>query len=584
VNRSLRLLIVEDLEDDALLVVRELRHAGYNVAFERVDTEEAMRSALAKQTWDLVLADYTMPRFSGLAALELLKTSENDIPFIIISGSIGEDLAVAAMKAGAHDYMMKHNLRRLIPSIERELREAEVRRQRRRAEEQVRRNLEQIKALHEIDKAITSSLKLQTILDVLLEKIDLLFPYAAATIQLINKETGDLEPVAYRNVEPIAWMEKSRTGLRSLSEIVLKNRVPLTIADIQTDPRCLDQEFARTHGLVCYLGVPLIVKDQILGIIAFFTKKTHSFSDEEINFLSTLAGQTAIAIHNSQLYEETRRQMVELEKSNKTKDEFLSVMSHELRTPLNVVTGYTSMVKDGLLGDVNPEQQKALDRAMRRASELLTTINSILYATSLAAEMVVPAPSEINLKGLFGELKADYEILLDKELELIWDYPHDLPIIRTDHAKLKHILQNIINNAIKFTEKGHVRVSARYLPEAKAVEFKVADSGIGIPKEKLPIIFEMFRQVDSSETRSYGGVGIGLYIAKKFAELLGGRIDVETEPGKGSTLTITIPSVIEVPKRSPSAKILHSTRDPSAIVPAREHSTNRDSAKVEETD
>jgi K+-sensing histidine kinase KdpD len=397
------------LEDDALLVVRELRRAGYNVAFERVDTEEAMRSALAKQTWDLVLADYTMPRFSGLAALELLKTSEIDIPFIIISGSIGEDLAVAAMKAGAHDYMMKHNLRRLIPSIERELRDAEVRRQRRRAEEQVRRNLERIKALHEIDKAITSSLKLQTVLDVLLEKIDLLFPYAAATIRLINQETGHLEPVAYRNVDPIAWMEKSQTGLRSLSEIALKNRVPLTIADIQTDPRCLDQGFARTHGLVSYLGAPLIVKDQVLGIIAFFTKETHSFTDEEINFLSTLAGQAAIAIHNSQLYEETKRQMIELEKSHKIKDEFLSVMSHELRTPLNVVTGYTGMVKDGLLGEINPNQDKALGTVMRRAGELLAMINSILYATSLAAEKVVVAPSKMSAAALLRELKTDYE-------------------------------------------------------------------------------------------------------------------------------------------------------------------------------
>ncbi|HEV8342361.1 MAG TPA: ATP-binding protein [Candidatus Binatia bacterium] len=120
----------------------------------------------------------------------------------------------------------------------------------------------------------------------------------------------------------------------------------------------------------------------------------------------------------------------------------------------------------------------------------------------------------------------------------------------TDYAKLKHILQNIINNALKFTEKGHVTVSARYLPEANALEFKVADTGVGIPKEMLPVIFEMFRQVDGSETRSYGGVGMGLYIAKKFTELLGGRIDVETEPGRGSTFTVTIPSVNGSPKRS----------------------------------
>ena len=126
---SLRLLIVEDSADDALLTVRELRRSGYEITFERVETAEAMAAALSSQTWDLIIADYTMPRFNGIAALELLKTTGMDIPFILISGTIGEELAVAAMKAGAHDYMMKGNIRRLVPSIERELRDAKVRRQ-----------------------------------------------------------------------------------------------------------------------------------------------------------------------------------------------------------------------------------------------------------------------------------------------------------------------------------------------------------------------------------------------------------------------------------------------------------------------
>jgi signal transduction histidine kinase len=113
--------------------------------------------------------------------------------------------------------------------------------------------------------------------------------------------------------------------------------------------------------------------------------------------------------------------------------------------------------------------------------------------------------------------------------------------MRTDGEKLRHILENLINNAVKFTDQGNVTISARYNPKAKAVEFKVADTGIGIEKEMLPSIFEIFRQADSSETRSYGGVGIGLYIVKKFAELLGGKIDATSEPGKGSIFTVTIP-------------------------------------------
>ena len=120
----LRVLIVEDSEDDALLLVRELQRGGYDVTFERVETAKAMAAALGRQEWDIVLADYTMPHFSGTAALELLRESGLDIPFIFVSGTIGEEIAVKAMKNGANDYLIKGNLKRLIPAIERELREA----------------------------------------------------------------------------------------------------------------------------------------------------------------------------------------------------------------------------------------------------------------------------------------------------------------------------------------------------------------------------------------------------------------------------------------------------------------------------
>jgi signal transduction histidine kinase len=139
VQSILRALIVEDSEDDALLVLRELRRGGYDVVSERVDTPAAMKAALAKEPWDLIIADYAMPQFSGLAALKMLQENGRDLPFIIVSGAIGEDVAVEAMRAGAHDYLIKGNLARLLPAVERELREAEVRRERRQAEEELRR-------------------------------------------------------------------------------------------------------------------------------------------------------------------------------------------------------------------------------------------------------------------------------------------------------------------------------------------------------------------------------------------------------------------------------------------------------------
>jgi signal transduction histidine kinase len=228
--------------------------------------------------------------------------------------------------------------------------------------------------------------------------------------------------------------------------------------------------------------------------------------------------------------------------ANKAKDEFLSVMSHELRTPLNVIMGYTGMIKEGILGNVNPEQERALEKVIGRSGDLLIMINQILQATSIEAGKVQVERQECDLKSFLDGLRSNYEVLLNKEVTLNWDYPVDSLTITTDSAKLKHILQNLINNAIKFTSQGSVSITAKYISQARAAQFQVADTGIGIPKEMLPLIFEMFHQVDSSETRTYGGVGIGLYIVKKYTDLLGGEIQAKSALGKGTTFTLTIPA------------------------------------------
>jgi signal transduction histidine kinase len=240
---------------------------------------------------------------------------------------------------------------------------------------------------------------------------------------------------------------------------------------------------------------------------------------------------------NSEL-EQANRSLL---RANKAKDEFLSVMSHELRTPLNVVMGYSQMVKDGILGQINPEQESALEKVIGRSKDLLSMISEILQVTSIEAGKVKAEMQEIYLGELLDELRSTYEIPLDKKLTFNWDYPSERRAMRTDGGKLKHILQNLINNAIKFTDKGHITVSARYSRETKIAEFKVADTGTGIQEDLLPLIFEMFRQLDSSQTRNHGGAGVGLYIVKKYLDILGGKIQVESQVGRGSVFTVTIP-------------------------------------------
>ncbi|MBI4489193.1 MAG: GAF domain-containing protein [Deltaproteobacteria bacterium] len=415
--------------------------------------------------------------------------------------------------------------------------------------EESQRNLERVRALREIDQAITSTLDARAILDVLLEKIDLCLPYSAVAVWLLNRESGEIQPVACRNLDEEEWNASFRQNQPNLTRVVLESKAPVIVSDFRTDPRVLDPALPCRLGLVSYLGVPLIVKEEILGALSFYTKEEHEFSNEEVEFLSTLAGQAAVAIHNSQLYEEIKNQAGELQKSNRVKDEFLSVMSHELRTPLNVIIGYTGMVKDGMLGEINPEQERALGKVMSRSKELLTMISGIMEATRIEAEEVKVERSEVNVMNFLDELRSGYNIPSGKGLTLHWDYPSDLPVVKTDSEKLKHILQNLINNAVKFTERGSVTISARLRPtglspqaSATFVEFKVADTGVGIAEEFLPVIFEKFRQVDSSETRPYGGVGMGLYIVKRFTELLSGKVEVESESGKGSTFTVAIPS------------------------------------------
>ena len=188
--------------------------------------------------------------------------------------------------------------------------------------EQTERQLKRIEALREIEKSITSTLDLSTVLNILMEKIDLFLTYpSAATVRLFDKDSGLLEPVAARNIEIGEWVKAMRGiqhDAKSYGRAIIEKEAPLVIANLQTDPRTQNPRFYREHGLISYAGVPLIAKDEVLGVLGIYTKEERSFSDEEIGLLMILAGQAAIAIHNARLYEETHRSRKELETTNRS--------------------------------------------------------------------------------------------------------------------------------------------------------------------------------------------------------------------------------------------------------------------------
>ena len=457
---------------------------------------------------------------------------------------VGNSVAVALERARLYE-SLENKVEERTAALSAEIAE------RKRAQEEARINLERIQALHEITVHISSTLDLRAVLDVLLEKagIFLLRPFAA-TVQLLNRKTGEWDYLTCGNLDEEEWKRQRMETSGVWVEEVMETGAPLIVWNIQTDPRSRNPEFYRKQGLVSCLRVPLTTEGNVLGVFSVFTKEEHEFSKQEVEFLATLAGHAAIAINIARLYEQLKKQVLDLNRAIEAKDEFLSIVSHELRTPLNVVIGYAGMMMDGLLGEVNAQQKEALKKILGRADDQLFLINNILFASAIEAGEIRVASHEVDVLNLLDQLKDHYQAPLNKKLALEWESPPESPTIKTDGPKLRHILQNLIENAIKFTDRGQVTISAkmvgsqeaRVLPNSGSwVEFKVSDTGIGIPEEMLSTVFDRFRQVDSSETRLHGGVGMGLYIVKKFAELIGGKVEVESEVGKGSTFTITIP-------------------------------------------
>jgi signal transduction histidine kinase len=255
-----------------------------------------------------------------------------------------------------------------------------------------------------------------------------------------------------------------------------------------------------------------------------------------------LGNQAAIAIYNSRLYEQTRNQATELEKSNKIKDEFLGVMSHELRTPLNIIMNYTEALRMGMLGKMSIDQTRGTEKIKSQAGHLLALINGILEITKIESGTSTVHREPIDLDSFINEMRSDYLLPTEKKLTLHWEHPADLPVIQSDRAKLKHILTNLVNNAIKFTEYGSVIISARTLEDGQQLELKVADTGPGIPRELIPTVFDKFRQIDSTTTRGHSGAGLGLYIVKTFVELLDGSVSVESRVGEGSVFSVRLPT------------------------------------------
>jgi signal transduction histidine kinase len=286
------------------------------------------------------------------------------------------------------------------------------------------------------------------------------------------------------------------------------------------------------------LLVPLVRGGWVAGLLAagYLHGGPKTFSRRQMRLAQGLGHHGSIALQNARL-------VANLETADKLKSEFVSTMSHELRTPLNVITGYTEMLREGAVGPLNPAQLELVDRLDTRGRELLELIEATLHAGRLEADCDTVEIAPVEFDELVRVLQASTSGLpRSPSVNLDWIVTSPArPLILTDRSRVALVVRNLVSNALKFTSSG--RVTVRLTPRDRTLVIEVEDTGIGISSDNLPIIFEMFRQVDGSMTRRHGGVGLGLYIVRQFVRRLGGMIEVASTPGRGTTFTVTLPGV-----------------------------------------
>jgi signal transduction histidine kinase len=273
----------------------------------------------------------------------------------------------------------------------------------------------------------------------------------------------------------------------------------------------------------------------------FFDAKNHDSG----NYLQ-LVFLTIVGIfygHFAQLVRSERLLTERAEQRSQAKTELLNILSHELKTPLTVIASYSQALKNAALGEINQDQERALTKILQQTNHLENIVNVILESASVETGAVAIRREELLLSEFLDELRQNCEgTIINSRIALKWDYSASMPVVISDPGKLKIIVLNLINNAVKFTDDGEVWVSARYESEHGKMIFEVKDTGIGIAPDQLPFVFDKFWQVDSGRTRTQSGIGMGLYIVKAFTDLLGGSVRVNSLLGQGTRFVVELPT------------------------------------------
>ena len=393
--------------------------------------------------------------------------------------------------------------------------------------------------LYAISNAALSSIDLPELIQLISQEIGKLLDSTNFYIAFYDEKTDMLSTIYERDEKDAieTWpAENSITGY------VIKKQKSLLIKDIEL------KDFYDAAGIEqfgtpskVWLGVPLLMNKKAIGAVVVQSYDNQdAYTERDKQILEFISHQISISIERKKAEQELNEALIKAKESDRLKSAFLANMSHEIRTPLNSIIGFSDLL-------LNPEfeldQHKEFAEMINSSgNNLLAIINDIMDISKIEAGLVQLRKSVFSVQQLLSDIRNEYSFKAsDRDLELRLDplNPGEEIFIVSDENKLRQILVNFVGNAIKFTQKGFIEIGIR--TKVDSIQIHVRDTGIGVPEEFHKKIFERFRQVESAETRTYGGNGLGLAISKSLAELLGGEISIESEKGKGSTFYLTIP-------------------------------------------
>jgi signal transduction histidine kinase/DNA-binding response OmpR family regulator len=451
--------------------------------------------------------------------------------------------------------MMSEKLRQSKLEIEEDQRRLEQRVAERTSEVETRtreltRSVAELQVLNEVGQAVSSSLDLETVLAAVIAHAVRLADADSGTLYQFDEADGVFDPRANFGVsdEMIEVLRGSRIGMGDgpVGMCAVK-RAPVHVTDVDLSAQRVSVLW--THdGIRAVVAVPLLRDERVTGALVIRRKISGEFAPSIVKLLQTLASQSVLAIENARLFKDSRAKSEQLAEASKLKSQFLANMSHELRTPLNAIIGLTEMLHEDARDLKRAEEVEPLERVLRAAHHLLELINDILDLSKIEAGRMDMHVETFAIAPLVDDVVATISPAAAKNGNKITvHYPQDIGQMHADQTRIRQALLNLVSNASKFTGHGCVTVDvARVMTEGiEEITMAVSDTGIGMSPEQVGRLFQEFVQADPSTTRKYGGTGLGLSISRRFCEMMGGEITVESQLGKGSKFTIRLPARIE---------------------------------------